>query len=82
MSKSRPDAVLRPAADGWELWRFPQKGEASCDSSPSAKSLSNCRHPLLAVPTRSVLAVPLWISPGGEPRELAELELGSRHLLR
>jgi len=82
MSKSRPDAVLRPAADGWELWRFPQKGEASCDSSPSAKSLSNCRHPLEAVPTRSVLAVPLWISPGGEPRELAELELGSRHLLR
>lgn len=82
MSKSRPDAVLRPAADGWELWRFPQKGEPSCDPAPTAKSLSNCRHPLLAPPTRSILAVPLWTSPGGDPRELAELELGSRHLLR
>lgn len=82
MSKSRPDAVLRPAADGWELWRLPQKGEPSRDPAPTAKSLSNCRHPLLAPPTRSILAVPLWTSPGGDPREIAELELGSRHLLR
>jgi hypothetical protein len=37
---------------------------------------------MLALPSRSVLAVPLWVATQGDAADLAELELTSRHLLR
>ena len=78
-----PDALLLPSAsEGWELWKFPQKGPPAREPAATAKALASFRQPLLAVPTRSALAVPLWIASGGNPSELAELELSSRHLLR
>ncbi|MEI8293237.1 MAG: hypothetical protein WCG66_04495 [bacterium] len=46
------------------------------------KSLDGTANLLLAVPSRSVLSVPLWIAAQGNATELAELELTSRHLLR
>jgi hypothetical protein len=82
MKEQTPDAILRPAVDGWELWRFPSKGSPSQDLEFSEKSLDSCTHLLLAVPTRSILAMPFWIASQGDATELAELELTSRHLLR
>ena len=82
MKTSAPDGVLRPGAKGWELWKFPVKGNPSFDESFSEKSVDSFAHLLLAVPSRSVLSMPLWIASQGEATELAELELTSRHLLR
>lgn len=82
MSKIPPDAVLRPSPGGWELWRFPQKGVPVQDVDASPKSAASAKHLVLALPTRSLLAVPLWMSPHGVPAEIAEMELSSRHLLR
>ncbi|MEI6071034.1 MAG: PilN domain-containing protein [Verrucomicrobiae bacterium] len=77
-----PEAVLFPGADGWELWKFPEKSAPKCERDPSEKSLASAPKLLLALPTRSVLAVPLWVAAGGDPRELAGLELSGRHLVR
>jgi hypothetical protein len=82
MKKIPPDAVLRPSPKGWELWRFPQKGAPLQDADASVKNASSAKHLVLALPTRSLLAVPLWISPHGVPLEIAEMELSSRHILR
>ena len=82
MKKIPPDAVLRPSPKGWELWRFPQKGLPVQDADASVKNVASAKHLVLALPTRSLLAVPLWISPHGVPLEIAEMELSSRHLLR
>lgn len=82
MKNPTPDAVLRPGAEGWELWRFPLKGEATLETSSFEKSLDSAAHVLLALPSRSVLSMPLWIASQGDATELAELELTSRHLLR
>ena len=82
MKHKTPDAVLRPGAEGWELWKFPLKGNITLEEAFTEKSLDAFSNLLLAVPSRSVLSMPLWIASQGEPAELAELELTSRHLLR
>ena len=82
MKHPTPDAVLRPGAEGWELWKFPLKGEPALEESFFEKSLDSAAHLLLALPSRSVLSMPLWIASQGDATELAELELTSRHLLR
>lgn len=82
MKHPTPDAVLRPGAEGWELWKFPLKGDPILDQSFSEKSLDSTANLLLALPSRSVLSMPLWIASQGDATELAELELTSRHLLR
>ncbi len=82
MSRSTPDAILRPGQDHWELWSLAGKDGATLEKEISAKTLGAFRHVLMAIPTRSILAVPLWVASEGDPRELADLELSSRHLLR
>lgn len=82
MKQKTPDAVLRPGAEGWELWKFPPKGGATLEEAFSEKSLESFENLQLAVPSRSVLSMPLWIASQGDAKELAELELTSRHLLR
>ena len=82
MKHSPVDFVLRPGASGWEFWKIPPKSDPSPEPDFSSKSLGVARHLMMAVPTRSLLAVPVWISPQGDPTELAELELLSRHLLK
>jgi len=76
------DFVLRPGASGWEFWKIPPKSDPVPELGFSSKSLGVARQLMMAVPTRSLLAVPVWISPQGNPGELAELELLSRHLLK
>ena len=80
MSRHAPDAILRPGPEKWELWNLSAKGGLQSEISP--KVLGAFRHVQLALPTRSILAVPLWVAAEGDPRELADLELSSRHLLR
>jgi len=80
MSRHAPDAILRPGPENWELWNL--SGAGRLESGISGKALGAFRHLLLALPTRSILAVPLWVAAEGDPRELADLELTSRHLLR
>lgn len=82
MKHPTPDAVLRPGAEGWELWKFPLRGDPTLEQSFLEKSLDSTGHLLLALPSRSVLSMPLWIASQGDATELAELELTSRHLLR
>lgn len=82
MKQKTPDAVLRPGEEGWELWKFPPKGGATLEETFSEKSLDSFENLQLAVPSRSVLSMPLWIASQGDATELAELELTSRHLLR
>lgn len=80
MSRHAPDAILRPGPENWELWNLSAKG--GLQSEISGKALGAFRHVQLALPTRSILAVPLWVAAEGDARELADLELSSRHLLR
>ena len=80
MSRHAPDAILRPGPENWELWNLSGKGTVLTEI--SNKALGAFRHVLLALPTRSVLSVPLWVAAEGDPREMADLELSSRHLLR
>ena len=82
MKTSPVDSVLRPGASGWEFWKIPSNADPVCESVPSSKTLGSASHLLLALPTRSLLAVPVWISPQGDPNELADLELSSRHVLK
>lgn len=82
MSSRKPESVLRPGQENWELWKFPAKGLPSCAQNPDRKLLASAPQLLLALPTRSLLGVPLWIATEGNADELAELELSSRHLLR
>lgn len=82
MKAREPESVLRPGADGWELWKFPSKGPPEMEADPSPKAIASAQQLLLALPTRDMLAVPLWVSAAGDARELAELELTGRHLLR
>ena len=77
-----PEAVLFPGGAGWELWKFPAKSAPKCEHNPSAKSLPPPKKLLLAIPSRTLMPVPLWVSSEGDPCELAELELSGRHLVR
>lgn len=82
MSPALPDAILRPGPEKWELWNCTGKEGPYLENEVSAKAIGAFRHILLSIPSRSILAVPLWVANDGNPRELAELELSSRHLLR
>ncbi len=82
MSVRGPESVLRPGAAGWELWVFSAKGVPALELNPVAKSVAAAPRLLLALPSRSVLAVPLWVAEQGDPHELAELELSGRHLIK
>ncbi len=79
-AKPRPvPAVLRPGSEGWEFWRFNTKGEPVREPEQNA---SRAGHFTVAAPTRTFLALPLWISPAGDPSELVGLEFAARHLSR
>ena len=82
MNRLTADAVLRPGRTGWEFWKVPNNSDPIYEAFIFPKSLGPVRHLILAVPTRSLLAVPVWISSQGDPIELADLELSSRHLLK
>jgi len=83
MTAPTAESVLRPGAGGWELWKFPPKGSPTVELEPTSKIVASAPQLLLALPTRDILAVPLWVSAkGGDANELAELELSGRHLLR
>lgn len=82
MSAPGPESILRPGADGWELWQFPQKEAPKVERHPSLKAVASSPKLLLALPTRSLMAIPLWVAEQGDPRELAELELSGRHLIK
>lgn len=82
MSVRGPETVLRPGAGGWELWTFPSKGEPKAELNPAGKTVASAPRLLLALPSRSVIALPLWVAEEGDPRELAELELSGRHLVK
>ncbi|MEX1118274.1 MAG: hypothetical protein WEB60_05710 [Terrimicrobiaceae bacterium] len=77
--KASSRAILRPGDSDWELWKTSAKGGV-LEKNPQ----SNQRPPRLVVasPTHSMLALPLWVSPNGNPTEIAELEFASRHLHR
>lgn len=78
--RTRKTAVLRPGAQGWELWTFRPGSAPSCERpAPSSPPTSGL---VAALPTRDVVALPLWLPSDANFRELAELELSSRHLLR
>jgi hypothetical protein len=76
------DAILRPGPVGWELWKLSGKEGPQKLEEVSTKALGAFRNLLLALPTRSILSVPLWVASEGDSTEMAELELSSRHLLR
>jgi Tfp pilus assembly protein PilN len=77
-----PEAILRPGPEAWELWKLAGREGPQILPEVTAKALGAFRHLLLALPSRSILSVPLWVSSEGDKTELAELELSSRHLLR
>jgi hypothetical protein len=78
--KSAPvDAILRPGPIDWELWVVGQQGAMSLQA--DVGNLSRFRNLLLAVPTRDILAVPLWVGLEGDLEDIVELEMASRHLL-
>ncbi len=82
MSAQGPESVLRPGAAGWELWQFPPKDGPRVVLDPDSKSVASAPRLLLALPTRTLTAIPLWVAEQGDPRELAELELSGRHLVK
>lgn len=82
MSAQGPESVLRPGAAGWELWQFPAKDGPKVVLNPDGKSVASAPRLLLALPTRTLTAIPLWVAEQGDPRELAELELSGRHLVK
>jgi hypothetical protein len=82
MSAAPPEAVLRPGPEGWELWKATGKEGFQLVEDGDTGEGAVRRNTLLLLPTRSLLAVPLWISAQGDAREIAELELDSRHLLK
>lgn len=82
MSRQSVDSILRPGPEHWELWKVSGSECVGPSLISTAQDLGSPRHLLLALPSRSILSAPLWISSAGNPSELAELELSSRHLLR
>ena len=82
MSAPGPESVLRPGAGGWELWQFPPKAAPKVELNPGIKSVASAPRLLLALPSRTLTAIPLWVAGQGDPGELAELELSGRHLVK
>lgn len=82
MSAPGPESVLRQGAARWELWKYPPKDPPKMEPDPDMKSVGSAPRMLLALPTRSLTAIPLWVAGQGDARELAELELSGRHLIK
>lgn len=70
--------VWRRTDSGPELWKIPPVGTPVVVTDPAKK----CQRLVVASPTRSLLCMPLWVASQGNPRDLAELELTSRRLVR
>ena len=68
MSAQGPESVLRPGAAGWELWQFPPKDGPKVVLDPDIKSVASAPRLLLALPTRTLTAIPLWVAEQGDPR--------------
>lgn len=79
MKKTPVDAILRPGLDDWELWTLDQHGAKTLEA--DVGNLSRFKNLLLGVPSRDILAVPLWAGMEGELEEIVELEMSARHLL-
>lgn len=77
-SRAKKNTVLRPGEDGWQSWTFRSGALPVCEKGP----FSVVSGVVAAIPTRDLVALPLWLPESGDTRELAELELSSRHLLR
>jgi len=80
-ANSQPTHIVRPQADeaGWEYWALPsQQGGVP----ERAADLPRKAPFVLAPPTRTMLARPLWIASDADPIEMARLDFESRHLIR
>lgn len=75
-------SLLRPSGDGWELWKFQPGSPPAISPNPTAAALRSTPALTVTLPTSDLLGVPLWLPAAGDLRELASLELSSRHLLR
>ena len=64
----------------WDRWSYPEGGEAE-HLTPEEAAPARYRR-AVALPSGSIFTWPLWISPEGDARELARLELSGRHLLK
>ena len=75
--------VERPGIEpgSWERWLFPADKEPELISSDSAPPTLGGER-LIALPSSSLFAWPLWIADEGESLELVRLELAGRHLLK
>lgn len=82
MSQSKPEAILLASAEGWELWKFPAKSAPEWIQNPDEKQVASATPLLVGLPTRALVGLPLWVAHEGNAKELVELELSSRHLLR
>jgi hypothetical protein len=76
--RQSPIHVWRCAGAGPELWKIPPAGAAVRVET----ALKKCRPLVAACPTRSLFSMPLWVAAQGNARDLAELEMTSRHLVR
>jgi hypothetical protein len=76
--RQSPVHVWRCASAGPELWKLPPTG----DPVRVDTALKKCRPLVASAPTRSLLSMPLWVAAQGNARDLAELEMASRHLVR
>lgn len=68
-----------PGPSSTELWLLPTDNPPQKLELPIPRPSSRL---IAALHTRSLLALPLWIAPDGNPTELVSLELTSRHLAR
>lgn len=64
----------------WERWHLMEEEPAHLLSPEDSLPKTSSR--ILALPTASFFAWPLWISTEGEPLDLIRLELAGRHLLK
>ncbi|MFZ4115548.1 MAG: hypothetical protein ACOYK6_02350 [Chthoniobacterales bacterium] len=91
--KSHILTLLRPGTQegAWQLWKMPSKKEETAELHSGPILLEPAVPPPLAssktdwiigVPTRDLIAVPLWVASQGNLEELVMLELSSKHLLR
>ena len=55
MKDIAPKSVMRYGTDGWELWRYPSKGEPFREKNISVKALTSALHLVVGLPTRSLL---------------------------
>ncbi len=78
--RARRRAVMRPGPEGWEFWTSRQSAPSGWER--QALPAGPVPGLVAALPTRDMVALPLWLPATGNFQELAELELTSRHLLR